>query len=497
MDLGLGNYARTEWEELARETVRVHNGKSWTPPTELNASQVRAVRSALSRTASLIHGPPGTGKTLVLAHLVFAALAEGRGPVLVTAASNVAADALLSKLVDIGAQNASLVRVGPVAAVNQSLWPHTLDALLEKNQTLRAARERLVKSVRPDSALQKAEFEASRSIIGSADVVVTTCVGSGREFLKSTKFPFLVIDEATQATEPDALIPLAVGGGEATRQLVLAGDHHQLPPTVLSARSGSGDDEGLRKSLFLRLWHSGVASVLLDTQYRMHPAIAMFPSEHFYGGKVRDAVRESDRRLPYSLQETVFNGTGSRVLFVDVVDGEETRGSMRDVDGPLQGFSYSNRAEADVVVDVLRLISGEGCKKQEDASANFFVTEKVGVISPYAGQARLLKQLTSSWKDLHGIEIATVDGFQGREKEAIVVSAVRCNNDGEVGFLADWRRLNVAITRAKTLLVVVGSAHTLRNDPHWGAWLRWVRRSKCRVYVTTIEEAIARHDVVK
>lgn len=480
----------TEWEELARETVRATSGKKWSSAGSLNSSQNRAVKHALARTASLIHGPPGTGKTATLAHVIAGALTEARGPVLAVAASNVAADGIASAFLRLGLP-CRLVRVGPVAGVSRALWPVTLDGLLEKDASLRSARERALKSVRPDAAMAKAEMEATARIVKNTDVVVATCVGSGRDLLvQNAKFPFVVLDEAAQATETSALVAIALGAGGSARQLVLAGDHHQLPPTVLA---DAGGEDGLRRSLFLRLWQAGVSSTLLDTQYRMHPSVAVFASRHFYGGKVQDAVKEGDRPLPEGLAGSIFGGRRPRVLFVDV-PGEETRGSVRDLDGLSHGFSYRNAPEADIVLSIVGAIAAPNATTA--AETGKFNLADVGVVSPYAGQTRLLRQLSSNIVRLRGVEVATVDEFQGREKEAIVVTTVRCNNNGEVGFLADWRRLNVAITRARRLLVVVGNARTLRGDGNWGAWLQWVRKEKCRVGVREVEEAVGKMERV-
>lgn len=448
----------SEWEEQARERVRL-DSNAWTPSKGLNGAQIHAVRSALARTMTLIHGPPGTGKTTTAAHVVAGALTEGRGPVLAAAASNTAADALLSALVCVIGPRVRVLRIGRLGAVAEVHWPRTLDAALERDGEVRQAR------ANDDArALAAAEQAAALRAVASADVVVTTCAAAGRDALREARFPFVLVDEATQATEPDALVALAVGGGAVVRQLVLAGDHHQLPPTVLS-----DGDQALSVSLFARMWDAGVASRLLDVQYRMHPGISAFPSRRFYGGRVRDAVTALERPLPLALHGGLLDG-GPRALFVDV-RGKEERGTLRDSYGARLGFSYSNRAEADAVVRVLRMLLSDGG----------FAACDIGVISPYVAQTRSLRQMVGAWASVSELEIKTVDGFQGREKEVIVMSAVRCNDNGEVGFLADWRRLNVSLTRAKTLLVMVGSESTLRSDENWNAWLRWVDRSKGRL----------------
>lgn len=440
--------AEGDWEEMAAERVRGGSAK-WKGASTLNRAQEAAVRAALSRTLTLIHGPPGTGKTVTAAHVVAGAVLEGRGPVLAVAASNAAADALTEAILRI--TTSTLIRVGRLGAVRESLWRYTLDALIERDAGVRRA-------IQKGRGIGEAQIAASKRAIAQSQIVVTTCAAAGRDTVLEATFPFVVADEAAQATEPDVLIAL----DGATRQLVLAGDHHQLPPTVLADNASA-----LGVSMFARLWDAGVASWLLDTQYRMHPHISNFPSSHFYDNLLRDAVTAEARVLPNTLRK--LNAT--RTVFVDV-QGEEMRGTMRDSCGTRAGFSYANQAEAHAVVRLLRALLNDA-----------FDAKDVGVISPYAAQTRAIARMASTWSEC---EIDTVDGFQGREKEAIVISTVRCNVSGEVGFLGDWRRLNVALTRARTLLVVIGCERTLRRDQHWGAWLRSVHRSKARISLNTI-----------
>lgn len=449
-------------EERARERIR--SRYEWESPTfsnMLNNTQIQAIRAAVSRTLTLIHGPPGTGKTRTAAHVVIAALAERRGPVLATAASNTAADALLAAIVAASGASAGagtgvcIIRVGRVAAVSPHLWRYTLDAFVQRDIEVKRACSRRANA----AEIASAEHAAALCAMRKADVVVCTCVSAGRDIVRDTRFPFVLIDEATQATEPDVLIPLACGYADGgPKQLVLAGDHHQLPPTVLA-----DDANEIQISLFSRLWSAGIQSFLLNTQYRMHPNIAMFPSNRFYDRKLRDGITGADRALPAAILDSAMD-IGSRVLFVNV-QGDEVRGTKREADRPTTGYSYANKMEVHVVAKIVYRLVVEGG----------FKPESVGVISPYSAQTRLISRKLTPWS---AVEVNTVDGFQGREKEAIVISTVRCNSNGDVGFVADWRRLNVAITRSKTLLVVVGSNDTLRNDENWDAWLRWVRRSK-------------------
>jgi AAA domain len=470
--------ADRKWEDVARAAppgldkgrviAAVREMGMLRPP--LNSSQKNAVKQALLRSMSIIQGPPGTGKTVTAACVAVGAVLAGCGPVLATAASNVAVDNLLEKVLVAGRgwRRLRVVRVGRVAAVDESLWEYTLEGMLENDPVVLRAREEAEKNPAAATASWEVEQAAASRIVRGADIVLTTCIGAGREALADLPFKFLLVDEASQATEPDVLVPLTVGSSETLSQLVLVGDHHQLPPTVLS--DGAAPN-GLSRSLFSRMWSSGVMSTMLDTQYRMHPDISYFPSKQFYFGKLATAVAKSDRPLPLA-----SNGAGitdrvdtvgidratlqgllqlRRVLFVNVPDGRDERDTHLRETG--NAFSFVNRNEARAACDLARQLP--------------FGAEEIGLISPYSGQVRLLSRIMATNEE-KPVEISTVDGFQGREKAAIVFSTVRSNNDGRVGFLADWRRLNVALTRAKSVLVVVGNFTTLRRDKHWTAWLR-------------------------
>jgi hypothetical protein len=462
---------RCQWEDAARASAPNSN----LPAVEqavrevsginipLNSAQRAALRSSLSRTITLVQGPPGTGKTQTAARMIVGAVLAGCGPVLATASSNVAVDNLMEAFLDLRQDSLRIVRVGRVAAVKERLWDLTLEGLLERDGKVRSARQRAEKDPSEFPSAKEAEKLASERILRSADVVLCTCVSAGREVLESVNFRYVLCDEATQATEPDLLIPLATAGGGTLRQLVLVGDHHQLPPTVISNSSV------LSCSLFLRMWSLGVMSTMLNTQYRMHPQIALFPARYFYFGKLSSAITEDDRPLPPPATQAAHGHEGQlialrllrekRVVFVDVRDGHDWMDSSTTELNPRYStgaFSFINEEEAAVLVSIVLHLP--------------FPRSDIGVISPYSGQVRLLSRRLG--REPGGVEVATVDGFQGREKEVIVLSCVRSNEEGRVGFLSDWRRLNVAITRARTALIVIGSGKTLRNDPHWRSWLR-------------------------
>ena len=435
----------------------------------LNESQRKAVDSAIERRLSLIQGPPGTGKTHTAVHLLSAFVNLGRGPVLATAESNVAVDNLLEGLLELGVK---AVRIGRPVKVREHLRQATLDAQIEHHpmqEELRFIREqndelrRSLKGLKgKDKGMAHREvnrnFKEIRSLEGSmisavldgAEVICATTIGVGHKLLKDRRFPVVLMDEATQASEPSALVPITRG----CRQLVLVGDHKQLPPTVISEAAQLG---GLGQSLFERLTECGVETNMLTTQYRMHPTIREYPSARFYEDRLDDGCTPAERPPAAGF---LWPDWDHPVAFIPV-EGSEI------IDD--EGSSKSNLDEAAKVLSVVNGLLTAGDLTPAD----------IGVITPYSGQVRLLTDLfeQAGGRDEHGpyagLEIKSVDGYQGREKEIIVFSAVRANDQGEIGFLRDRRRLNVAITRAKRGLIVLGHPKTLRHDGTWRGWLDW------------------------
>lgn len=493
----------------------------------LNPSQRAAVRRAMGRTLSIWQGPPGTGKTRTLMSFVEAAVAlagaqgarrgASAGPtVLACAASNVAVDNIVEGLLDAerrggGKLKLRVVRLGSPAKVQPWLVSATLGAqVAETAQGKRAAAMRA--QARGDytprgAAARRAAFAleqgAASLVLARADVVCCTCVGAGDELLEGFTFRVACVDEATQCPEPAALIPLtkALSG-------VLVGDARQLPPTVVSR---AAQRAGLGVSLFERLERLGLSPDLLDRQYRMHPSLAAFPSEAFYGGRVASDPDPTSRPAPLG-----FDWPDARcpLVFVEVDGGEERRAP--------DGLSVLNEREARAAVAAVeRLLAA--APNQSDAKtvatrvpkpmkpivvggrASVRCPGDVGVIAPYAAQVRRVQELWTESKRRRGerddgvaedgdgsssdpakaaaaaearaareLEVHSVDGFQGREKEVIVLCTVRANDAKKLGFVADDRRLNVAMTRAKRGLVVLGNRKTLESDETWRRWLRWV-----------------------
>lgn len=296
--------------------------------------------------------------------------------------------------------------------------------------------------------------DVMHDVIKRAQVLCTTAIGAGSGMVERYAFGRVLIDEASQATELATIVPLCHG----CEQLVLLGDHCQLPPTVSSDAAIS---EGLALSLFERLVQNGVQAHLLSTQYRMNPAISAFPSRHFYAGRLDDGVSR-DRRPP--LDGFRWPQRDMPMCLISI--------SGREV---ASGTSYENADEAEKVVQVVLDLLKEGDIKPKE----------LGVVTPYGAQVRLLRRLLQragvpTFRDKDGVEVASVDGYQGREKEGIIMSTVRSSRSGGIGFVADWRRANVALTRARRGVIVVGNPSTLaRDEGTWLPWLHWIESNKC------------------
>ena len=444
----------------------------------LNTSQSKAFANAMEYRLSLIQGPPGTGKTHTAVRILGAWARNDAGPILAVADSNVAVDNLLEGLLD---QGVKAIRIGQPVKVRESLREATMAAQMEEHHlredvdTIIELNENAMRRLPALKGKEKGlahrdikkgwkevrriENQMRDDILEHAQVICATCVGAGGRLLESRRFPLVLLDEATQATEPASLIPLTKGA----RHVVLVGDHHQLPPTVISRRA---EKEGLACSLFERLIALGEPSTMLTTQYRMHPVIREWPSERFYGGQLEDGITAEERTAPAGF---VWPDWDAPVAFIPVEGAEDTSPD---------GASKQNMDEAGLAVRVVDMLLSGGDITPHD----------IGVVTPYSGQVRLLNDLFESAggreqnEQYHGLEIKTVDGYQGREKDVIVLSAVRANEAGEMGFLTDRRRLNVAITRARRGLIVLGHPRTLRNDSSWASWCDWASERGLEAY---------------
>lgn len=428
----------------------------------LNPPQRAAVAFALAaKDFAIIHGPPGTGKTTTVVEFVRAAVAGG-ATVLACAPSNHAVDNLLEKLLAAGERP---VRLGHPARVMPELRARAIDILAEKHPDARQARK-LARDAfalfrqadkwtreRPQPGekaalrrearellgeVRKLEALAVERVLDEAKVVCATLTGLDSQLLGQRRFDVAVIDEACQSTEPAAWVPLL-----RANKLILAGDHCQLPPTVLSPEASA---RGLSVSLMERLVRrfGPDASRLLTVQHRMNAAIMGFSNAEFYDGLLVAHEGVAGHRLcdlPGVAHEPL---TEAPVQFID------TAGASYDEELEEDTGSRFNTQEAALAAKKVRALLAAGLGAAH-----------IGVITPYRAQVRLLRERLA---DVPGLEIDSVDGFQGREKEAIVVSLVRSNTEGEIGFLQDTRRTNVALTRARRKLLVIGDSATLAND---------------------------------
>ena len=430
----------------------------------LNDTQQQAVYFALSaRDVALIHGPPGTGKTTTVAELIRQAVQRGE-KVLACAPSNLAVDNILEKLLT---RSVNAVRLGHPARVTPELRDHTLDLLVQDHADVKLARK-LVKEAmglfrkagrytrakpapgsRQESRQEartlladarRLEAQAVEHILDNADVLCATTTALDYEVLGHRRFDLSVIDEACQSTEPGCWLPLLW-----CEKLVLAGDHCQLPPTVISQEAAAN---GLGVSLFERLMNYYGESIAraLTVQYRMHEDIMAFASQEFYASKLVAHESVAGHLLTDLQGVTANDDTRYPVQFID------TAGASFDEELEPDGESRLNRQEATLV-----------CRKVKELLEQGVATSDIAVIATYAAQVRLLRERLS----MPGLEIDSVDGFQGREKEVVVISLVRSNPQGEIGFLQETRRMNVAMTRARRKLLVIGDSATLSTDPFY------------------------------
>ena len=480
---------------------------SFTPKdTRLNPAQRKAISGALgSDDLFLIHGPPGTGKTSTLIELIVQETKRGH-KVLATADSNTAVDNMLSRLAD---DTLNIVRIGHPVRIAEALQKYSIHFLYEqhvetlslkegwqeikemaqqrdqyskptqarsrgmshdrilslvhKGKTQRGISKETMQSMaswikanekidRKVQALQEKEAQIYDAIIRDADVVLATNSMARSELLENHRFDVAVIDEGSQQMIPSTLIPVA-----KAERFIIAGDHKQLPPTVVS------NEPRLKETLFEELIERYPSlSSMLTVQYRMHEKIMRFSNIHFYGGKLvaDERVRNhtlADLKVSESAKYPQILHPKHPLTFVDMSSANAAEARSR------RSTSYYNEAEAALCVDLAKELLAMGLE-----------AEDIGIITPYAAQIKRIKKLLEE-EDI-AVETKTVDGFQGQEKEVILISFVRANDQGEIGFLKDARRLNVAITRARRKLIAIGHAATLRHDKLFDDFLSFMER---------------------
>ena len=464
--------------------------------TTLNGSQRLAVTYAMREDEFyLIQGPPGTGKTKTSVEIIRQHLKDRRR-ILVTADSNIAVDNIMLGLLG----NVDVMRIGESPKILPEIQKHTFSSMLQDDIRYRGIEEGMrrisdlrseqrehlmpnrknarglsyfqirklaernqsdfgisnsnmrsmtrwiiaqeqIKSTR--SNMDKIRDRIIRRIIDNATVICTTNTNATNEHLNHVDFDLVLIDEAGQSTEPSCLIPIS-----KAKKVILVGDHKQLPPTILSE-----DAKELSVSLFERMF-GHTRYTLLDTQYRMHPLINRFSSDEFYASQLKSFGDNITHRLDKSPFE-------KNVIFI------ECRGKEQKHRG---ATSYYNQSEIGIVFDLIVKYSGLGVGSDD-----------IGIISPYSEQVRKLIDR------MPFIEIKSIDGFQGREKRLIIISLVRSNDEGDIGFLKDLRRLNVALTRAQCELVVIGNPETVSSEPTYRRFLGFVKKEGMYIKESELE----------
>ena len=456
-------YSRREPERFAFAPMRF---------PYLNATQEEAVNNVLrAKDVAIVHGPPGTGKTTTLVEAIHETLLR-EPQVMVCAQSNMAVDWISEKLVDRGV---SVLRIGNPTRVNDKMLSFTYERRFEAHpdypqlwsirkaiRELRAHRRRgddrwhqRMESLR--SRADAIELRINAELFGEARVIASTLTGAASRLLEGMKFPTLFIDEAAQALEAACWIAIRRAG-----RVVFAGDHCQLPPTVKCLEALRG---GLGRTLMERIVELHPQAVtLLRVQYRMNDDIMRFPSSWFYGGRVESApeVRHRgilDLDIPMEWIDT------SQMTPPEAAEAEEAGRSYRE---EFVGESYGriNKAEAELTLATLEAYFARiGRQRLIDERID------VGIISPYRAQVQYLRRLIMKREGLkplrRSISVNTVDGFQGQERDVILISLVRSNDSGEIGFLRDLRRMNVAMTRARMKLIILGDVPTMTRHPFY------------------------------
>ena len=451
----------------------------------LNKTQEQAVNEVLwAKDVEVVHGPPGTGKTTTLVEAIYETL-HRETQVLVCAQSNMAVDWISEKLVDHGVP---VLRIGNPSRVNDKMLSFTYERKFESHpdypelwsirKTIRQIKENRKrgenvhqKIARLRDRASEIEMAINAQLFDEARVVACTLVGSANKLLVRHKFSTLFIDEAAQALEPACWIAI-----RRASRVVLAGDHQQLPPTI---KCYDAMKQGLGKTLMERIVENQPEAVtLLKVQYRMNDAIMKFSSDWFYHGEVES--HESVRHRSILDWDHPIQWVDGNEIQKEVNAALEQQGATEDkldIDFAEQFIGENhgriNKAEAELVLTTLRnYIDTIGRER--------FLSERldVGIISPYKVQTQYLRQQIRKREEFRPfrqvISVNTVDGFQGQERDLIFISLVRSNDNGQIGFLSDLRRMNVAMTRARMKLIIFGDKHTLCHHPFYRQLIKYV-----------------------
>lgn len=449
----------------------------------LNSSQNKALNSALKNPVSILKGPPGSGKTSTIYEAILRLLdQDAMSPILVVAASNLAVDNIAEKLLK--KHKDKILRICSVARERDYPPDHILGDICLHNKVKKdlsgsildidkryQADPKSVTSVEFSSLLDNINLSAS-GYVNNAQVILSTTATAGSRHIKNLeKIPVIIMDEATQSSEPLTLIALGVRG---CAKIVLVGDPAQL--------SVFTKVKSLQMSLFERILNNGTCSnpLMLKEQYRMHPAISEYPRNVFYGNELKDGITAKDRTL---------NNIKYPVYFFDHQGNDAPESKIFTSTGEDFGFSWANRAEVAYTEKIVeKLIKKYGVKHQDigvmtgySAQREFIVRafKKNAIINPEhhkihsnVDQEDLARKKNVTVNDINGLIVASVDAFQGREKKFIVMSCVRSNRDGNIGFMQDKRRMNVAFTRAQYSFILIGNAACLSHNEFWADYIK-------------------------
>ncbi len=437
----------------------------------LNESQNDAINSILSaEDVALVHGPPGTGKTTTIVEAI-KILAQKEGQTLVCAPSNAAVDLLTERLSSVGL---NVVRLGNISRVDDAVLNATLDVRLSKHPEFKEIKKLKIKAAQKrreaerfkrnfDSAAYAARKEGYKEareltawahqledrlidqIMSAASVITCTLVGAAGSLLKKYQFHTLFIDEAAQALEPATWIPILKAS-----KVVLAGDPFQLPPTV---KSNKAQKQGLSITMMERLLTQIPKVNLLKVQYRMNATIMGFSNAQFYDNQLIADISVEQHQLPIAPHKSVE--------FID------TAGTGFEEKTDESGKKRENPDEIRLIFEHLHQLIKELPEEEKPT---------IAIIAPYRAQVKAMEIDFLAEKDLHDypISINTIDSFQGQERDIVYISLVRSNEHGQIGFLKDYRRMNVAMTRAKKLLVIIGDSATVGQDTFYGDFLDYV-----------------------
>jgi ATP-dependent RNA/DNA helicase IGHMBP2 len=440
---------------------------------KLNESQVKAVHQILGEaTVAIIHGPPGTGKTTTLVNSIKALWQQNHQPILVCAASNTAVDLLTEKLDE---QGLNVVRIGNPIRIGASLQSLSLDAKIhahDANKTIKKMRQQaneykkmalkykrnfgkaereqrkllILEAKKLMQDVGKEEQYISKDILDKAHVITATLTGANHYSIRDRNFETLVIDEAAQALEPSCWIALL-----KAKRVILAGDHCQLPPTIKSTQTAVG--KGLYHTLFEKNIGLHDITCMLDIQYRMHEQIMQYSNATFYESKLIAAE---------SVKQATISESEKPILFIDTAGCGFTEVQ--------ENVRISNPESAAFLLKQLNSLLTNLPNANE---------LKIGVMAPYKQQVILLQELILHHIELQpylkNISINTIDSFQGQERDIIFIDLVRSNDEGVIGFLSDTRRMNVALTRAKKKLVVIGDSATISTHPFYDGFINYAQ----------------------